>query len=235
MRPFILCLSGLLLTASLNAPRAHAQAGNEGPRQLGGPPAIIDSTRQTVAGSPSVGLGGQRLGSPVHLSQVGLKTGSVLSPTHIAAHYPLLGPSYLLLDGERRLALTEVSFYENETGSYRRARPRGHFRELTLRQVLPGRIRVYQPRTSLYQRLALSSALLAMGNPLAAASTAVIPPPSRGYFAKDDSPVYALRHAPLSRALSDNPNALTLEARAHRYEVANTASAVLGMGLFVGG
>ena len=36
-------------------------------------------------------------------------------------------------------------------------------------------------------------------------------------------------------AISDSPDALTMEARAHRYEVANTASAVLGMGLLLGG
>ena len=36
-------------------------------------------------------------------------------------------------------------------------------------------------------------------------------------------------------AISDSPDALAMEARVHRYEVANPASAVLGMGLLLGG
>jgi hypothetical protein len=94
---------------------------------------------------------------------------------------------------------------------------------------------VYMPRTSLYRRLAMSTALLALGNPLAAATSAAAPLPSRGYFAKDNGPVYVLTHRNLGLALHDNPSALALEARAHRYEVANTVSSVLGMGLFIGG
>ncbi|WP_147320939.1 hypothetical protein [Hymenobacter lapidiphilus] len=147
----------------------------------------------------------------------------------------MLGRSYLLVDGQSRLALTEVGFYENETGYYRRARPRGNLREVTLRQVLPGRLSVYEPRTSLYRRLFMGSALLSMGNPWAAATSAAFPPRGPVYFAKDDGPVFALTHGNLSRAIHDSPGALTMEARARRYEVANTASAVLGMGLLLGG
>lgn len=230
-------LSGsiLLLTACLSGPRAHAQAGNEAPRQLGGAPAAADSAHRPAAASVRAGSGVPAPSGPASHSRVGLKSGPVLSATHVAAHYPLLGRSYLLVDGESRLALTEVGFYENETGYYRRARPRGNFREVTLRQVLPGRLSVYEPRTSLYRRLAMGSALLAMGNPWAAATSAAFPPQGPVYFAKDDGPVFALRHGNLSRAIRDSPGALTVEARAHRYEVANTASAVLGMGLLVGG
>ncbi|WP_125932512.1 hypothetical protein [Hymenobacter glacialis] len=166
---------------------------------------------------------------------MGLKTGPVLSATDVAAYHPVLGRSYLLLDGQKRLDLTEVGFFENETGYYRRAKPRGNLREATLRRVLPGRLNVYEPRTSAFRQLAMSSALLAMGSPLEAATSAALPPPGRGYFAKDDGPVYALAHGNLSRAISDNPNALVLEARAHGYEVANAASAVVGMGLLLGG
>ena len=53
--------------------------------------------------------------------RVELKAGLVLRATHISARYPLLGHSYLLVDGQQRVVLTEVDSYENETGSYRRA------------------------------------------------------------------------------------------------------------------
>lgn len=167
--------------------------------------------------------------------RVGLKTGSVLRAADVAAHYPLFGPAYLIMDGQHRVALTEVGFYENGTGYYRRARPRGTLREFTLRRVLPGRLSVYEPRTSLSRRLGTSSALLVFGNPLAAATSAAFPPPSRGYFAKDDGPVYALAHGNLRRALDDNAGALAAETRAHRYEVGNAASTIVGAGLLLGG
>lgn len=225
----------LLLTACLSGPRAHAQAGNEAPRQLGGVPAATDSARRPAAASVPAGSGVPAPAGPASPFRVGLKTGPVLRAAHVAAHYPWLGRAYLLVDGQRRLALTEVGFYEDETGYFRRARPRGTFREATLRRVLPGRLSVYAPRTSLFRRLAVGSALLALGGPLLAATSAAAPPPGRGYFAKDDGPVYALTHGPLRRALGDSPGALALESRARRCEVGNTASAVLGTGLLVGG
>ena len=229
----------LLLMACLNSLWAHAQAGNGVPRELGGAPAAAsvpatDSARRPTAVSSQAGSGASAPAGLVSHYRVGLKAGPVLSATYVAAHHPLVGRAYLLVDGERR-ALAEVGFYENETGYYRRARPRGALRELTLRRVLPGRLSVYEPRTSLYRRLATGSALMALGNPLAAAASAAAPTPGRGYFAKDDGPVYSLAHGPLRLALGDSPDALALETRAHRYEVANTASTVLGVGLLLGG
>ncbi|WP_426061908.1 hypothetical protein [Hymenobacter sp. B1770] len=231
----------LLLTAGLSGSWAHAQAGNEAPRQLGGAPgaapvpAATDPAGRPASADGHAGLEVPATSGPASRFWVGLKTGPVLGATDVAAHYPLLGRSYLLVDGQRRLALTEVRFYEDETGYFRRARPRGDFREATLRRVLPGRLSVYEPRTSLYRRLAMGSALLALGNPLAAASSAATPSPGPVYFAKDDGLVYPLSHGNLRRAISDSPGALTMEARAHRYEVANTASTVLGVGLLLGG
>ncbi len=234
-------LSGvaLLLIAYLNTPQAHAQAGNDMPRQLGGAPAAVpvpmavDSVRRPAAASIHTGQAASS-GSASRF-RVGLKTGPVLSATDVAAHYPVLGRSYLLLDGQKRLEMTKVGFYEDETGYYRRAQPKGNFREVTLRQVLAGRLSVYEPRTSTYQRLAMGSALLAMGSPLFAAKAVTVPPPARGYFAKDEGMVYPLTHGNLYRAIGDSPDALTSEARAHCYEVANTASTVVGVGLLLGG
>jgi len=214
----------LLLTTGLSGPRAHAQAGNGAPRQLGGTPAA------PVPSDPARAPAG-----PANLFRVGLKTGPVLGAADVAAHHPLLGSPYLLVDGQRRVALADVGFYEDETGYYRRARPRGALREQTLRRVLPGRLSVYAPRTTLYRRLALGSALLAMGNPGAAVEAAAFPPAGRGYFTQDEGPVYPLAHGHLRRALGESPGALTMETRAHRYEVGNTASTVLGVGLLVGG
>ena len=225
----------LLLTAGLSGPQAHAQAGNGAPRQLGGVPAPADSARRPAAASLPTELVIPAPSGPAGRFRVGLKSGTLLRGADVAAHHPLLAPPYLLVDEKRRVALAEVGFYENETGYYRRARPRGAFRELTLRRVQPGRLSVYAPRASLCQRLVLGSALLALGSPVAAATAAAFPPPGRGYFAKDDGPVYPLAHAHLSRALSDSPGAQALEARARRAEVVNTGCAALGMGLLVGG
>ena len=225
----------LLVIACLSGPWAQAQVGNEAPRQLGGPPAAADTAGRPVSVGGPADAGVAAPSGPASRFQVGLKTGSVLGATDVAAYHPVLGRSYLLMDGQRRLALKEVSFYEDETGHYRRAQPQGNFREVTLRRVLPGRLSVYEPRTSLYRRLAMGSALLALCNPLAVATSAAHSAPGPVYFAKDEGPVFALRHGHLRRAISDSPDALTMEARAHRYEVANTASAVLGMGLLLGG
>lgn len=215
----------------------HAQPGREARPQLGTPPGLPPAARpadpdSVVAVAPVDGLSREQLRAVRY--RVGLKTGQVLGATQVGSRYPVFRPGYLLLDGTQQLALAEVHFYEDETGHYRRARPAGglRWRETTLRRVQAGRLSVYEPRSSLSRRLASGAALVALGNPWAAAATVANPRlPGPVFFAKDEGAVYSLNHRHLRRAVADNPGALLLENRAHRYEVGKTAAVVAGTGL----
>ncbi|WP_375416461.1 hypothetical protein [uncultured Hymenobacter sp.] len=254
MKASYLVLIGLGL--GIGSQRTLAQT-SDAPRQLGNPPRVPPPTRPLSppprqlspapaippAGAapalpptapPTPGYSSSESRRPAPRYQVGLKNGQLFSAAEVSQQSPLFGPTFLLLDGQQRLSLEAVRFYEDETGHYVRARPVGTLRETTYRRVLSGRLSLYQPRNAIFGQLAGGAAMLAFGGPGPAALTdyrRVAPL----YFGKDDGPVQHLNHHNLTPAIQDNVRAQTLETRAHRYELGNAAATVVGSGLLLAG
>ncbi len=62
----------------------------------------------------------------------------------VEMNHPQGDKPFLLLNGQQRLALTTVSYYDNETGHYRRAVLAGKSaREVIMRRQQAGRISLY--------------------------------------------------------------------------------------------
>ncbi|QKG53415.1 hypothetical protein [Hymenobacter sp. BRD67] len=140
------------------APRQAAPA----PRQLDTVPAATttpapDSARRApVATSPEAApapanrpyiMGGST--RPTRY-QVGLKNGAIYNVYDVEVKQPLFGRNFLLLDGQRRVEMSEVGFYENETGHFVRTTLPGSSREATLRREKTGRISLYATYNTSY-------------------------------------------------------------------------------------
>lgn len=262
MKPCRLLLLGFVGLASFRAP---AQTG-AAPRQLGAPPSAPPpalpsapppaprqleqvpaavATRSAAAPADSAGQppvptplapGNAPGRGPGVRYQVGLKNGAVYGARDVVQKSPLFGHSFLLLDGQQRLELDQVRFYEDATGHYLRARPTGNLREITLRRAEAGRLSLYEPKDILFSQLVLGGTALALGGFGTAAALPLgyrrgLPP----YFTKDDGPVQHLNHHDLRRAILDNPGVLTVESRAHRAETGNTVALVVGSGMLLAG
>ncbi|MBD2766544.1 hypothetical protein IC235_01400 [Hymenobacter sp. BT664] len=270
---FSLLLPALLVVLLGGRP---ARAQDDGPRQLGAPPALPaparprvspaprqlgsvpvappDTTRRAVVTTPSPGPtsapapvyaptpAGQLPGNNTRAArfQVGLKNGMVYNATDVETKSPLFGRSYLLLDGQRRFDLSEVGFYEDETGHYVRTTLPGSSRESTLRREKTGRISLYSITTSQYTGPSgfgypgYGYGGYGMGGyggyPFGGYRTI-----KTEYFSKDNGPVQNLNSRNLMLATSDNAGAQQLLAEAQRYQRATLASYVVGGGLLVAG
>jgi len=257
-----------------------AQAQDDGPRQLGAPPAMPaqprpraapaprqldtvpvaprDTARRAAAATPQPGPvgaptpvyaptpAGQLPGNNARATrfQVGLKNGMVYNVSDVETKTPLFGRSYLLLDGQRKLDLNEIGFYEDETGHYVRTTLPGSSRESTLRREKTGRISLYSITTSQYSSGpggfgypgygGYGMGSYGMGGyggyPYGGYRTI-----KTEYFSKDNGPVQNLSTRNLMLATSDNAGAQQLLSESRRYQQATLASYVVGGGLMVAG
>nr|GFD39096.1 hypothetical protein [Tanacetum cinerariifolium] len=82
--------------------------------------------------------------------QVGLKSGQVYSVYDVEVKSPLFGRSHLLLDGQKRIDLADVGFYEDQSGHYVRTTLPHSNRETTLRREKTGRISLYATYNTSY-------------------------------------------------------------------------------------
>ncbi|TYZ06293.1 hypothetical protein FY528_18830 [Hymenobacter lutimineralis] len=245
----------LLTLALLTTGAATRGLAQDGPRQLNAPPALPDSVRQPAAAparaaepTPAPAPVAEQVPSarpqPSNLPpaqatrfRVGLKSGQEVQAYDVETRQPLLGRNYLLLDGQRRLELTDVRYYEDETGFYVRTNLPGSSRESTLRRDRTGRISLYSITTTQYNNMGGSPfgygrfGYGGMGYPYGGGYRTV----KTEYFSKDNGPVQDLNLRNLSIATADNPGARSLLDQARRSRTAITLSYIGAGGLMAAG
>ena len=257
-----------------------ARAQDDGPRQLGAPPALPPPPRPGVApaprqletvpvaprdtarraAAPQPGPASAPAPAPVYAPtpagqlpgnnarptrfQVGLKNGLLYNVSDVEIKTPLFGRSYLLLDGQRKFEMTEVGFYEDESGHYVRTTLPGSSRESTLRRDKTGRISLYSITSSQYSSTpgGLGMGMGGFGYGGMGGFGGMGGYPYGGYrtvkteyFSKDNGPIQNLSTPNLLLATRDNAGAQQLLTESRRYQQATVASYVVGGGLLVAG
>jgi hypothetical protein len=171
--------------------------------------------------------------------QVGLKNGTLFNVYDVEVKQPLFGRNFLLLDGQRRVELSEVGFYENETGHYVRTTLPNSSREATLRREKTGRISLYATYNTNYSPGGYGVPGYGYGGfgyggfggyPYGGYRTT-----KTEYFSKDNGPIQNLNARNLALATTDNAGAQELLAQARRYQTSTTVAYVIGGGLLAYG
>jgi hypothetical protein len=247
------------LGAPPTLPRPARPRATPAPRQLDAVPvAPPDSTRRATVTAPLPGPmvapapvyvptpAGQLPGNNARPPrfQVGLKNGLVYSASDVETKSPLFGRSYLLLDGQRKFDLTEVGFYEDESGHYVRTTLPNSSRETTLRREKTGRISLYSITTSQYAGpggfgypgygyggYGYGGLGGYGGYPYGNGYRTI----KTEYFSKDNGPIQNITTTNLMLATSDNAGAQQLLTESRRYQQATVASYVAGGGLLLYG
>ena len=172
--------------------------------------------------------------------QVGLKNGAVYNAYDVEVKQPLFGRNFLLLDGQRRIELSEVGFYENETGHYVRTTLPRSSREATLRREKTGRISLYATYNTSYAPGGYGMPGFGYGGfgyggfggyPYGSGYRTT----KTEYFSKDNGPIQNLNARNLALATTDNAGAQELLAQARRYQTSTTIAYVVGGGLLAYG
>ena len=175
--------------------------------------------------------------------QVGLRNGSLYNVYDVEVKSPLFGRSYLLLDGQRRVDLNDVGFYENETGHYVRTTLPGSAREATLRREKTGRISLYATYNTNYSPGYYGAPGFGYGGlggfgyggfggyPYGSGYRTT----KTEYFSKDNGPIQNLNTRNLQLATTDNPSVQELLAQSRRSQTAITGAYVVGGGLLLYG
>lgn len=209
---------------SAPAPPPAAPAGAPSDSPFGRPYVMAGSTRPTRY-------------------QVGLKSGQVYSVYDVEVKSPLFGRSHLLLDGQKRIDLADVGFYEDQSGHYVRTTLPHSNRETTLRREKTGRISLYATYNTSY---ASSPYGMGMGYggfgyggmggyPFGGYPYGGYRTTKTEYFSKDNGPVQNLNLRNLAVATADNAGAQALLNNARRYRQSTIAAYVAGGGLLVAG
>jgi hypothetical protein len=201
------------------------------PRQLNTLPSLPDSTRQreqnkqpaqapTPATIPAPQPGGMATLPPAENSRfrVGLKSGQELRALDVEVREPFLGKSYLLLDGQQRLELSQIRYYEDASGFYVRTNLPGSSRETTLRRDRTGRISQYSITRTQYDNNAFSPYGYGRGGygyPYGFGGG--YRTTKAEYFSKDNGPVQDMSLRNLSIATQDNAGAQSMLNQARRY------------------
>ncbi|GAB2790305.1 hypothetical protein GCM10027175_31070 [Hymenobacter latericoloratus] len=173
---------------------------------------------------------------------VGLKTGQVVRAYDVEVKQPILGRTFLLVDGQQRLDLNDVRYYEDETGFYvRTTLPGRSKRESTLRRDRVGRISLYSITRQQYTNGPYGYSPYGMGRygygyPYGGyGGFGGYRTVRQEYFSKDNGPIEDLSVRNLQLATADNPGAQQLLANARRYQTLTTLSYVGAGGLLLAG
>ena len=201
------------------------------PRVLAAPPALPDSARTARPATPLPPANTTRY-------SVGLKSGQVLKGYDVEVKQPLLGRTFLLVDGQQKLDLNDVRYYEDETGFYVRTTLPGRTkRESTLRRDRVGRISLYSITSQQYSSNPYGYSPYGYGryggyggNGFGGYRTV-----RTEYFSKDNGPIEDLNIKNLQLATRDNPGSQQLLANARRYQTYTTLSYIGAGGLLVAG
>ena len=218
-------------------------------------PVVADSARQPTAvaapvAPPAPVAGTSPFNRPYVMGgstrparyQVGLKSGQVYSVSDVEVKTPLFGHSHLLLDGQQRIDLADVGFYEDQTGHYVRTTLPNSSREATLRREKTGRISLYATYNTSYASSPYGMGMGmggfgyggypygGFGNPYGGYRTT-----KTEYFSKDNGPVQSMNLRNLAIATADNAGSQQLLSNARRYRQSSIAAYVVGGGLLVAG
>lgn len=204
------------------------------PRTLASPPAVPDSVRNQQRPAPLPAANTSRYA-------VGLKSGQVVRGYDVELRQPLLGRTFVLVDGQQRFELSDVRYYEDETGFYvRTTLPGRSKRESTLRRDRVGRISLYSITSQQYVNNPYGMGPYGMGRfggyPYGGfggfGGTRTV---RQEYFSKDNGPIEDLSIRNLQVATSDSPGAQKLLSDARRYQTITTLSYVGAGGLLLAG
>ncbi|WP_188558907.1 hypothetical protein [Hymenobacter glacieicola] len=217
------------------APATVADTTRRAPSALAAPPAVPDSARRRPV---------QAQLPPANTTRyaVGLKSGQVVRGYDVELKQPLLGRTFVLVDGQQRFELNDVRYYEDETGFYvRTTLPGRSKRESTLRRDRVGRISLYsitnqQYVNSPYGYSPYGMGRYGMGYPYGGyGGFGGYRTVRQEYFSKDNGPIEDLSIRNLQLATTDNPGAQQLLANARRYQTYTTLSYVGAGGLLLAG
>ena len=177
--------------------------------------------------------------------QVGLKNGALYNVYAVEVKQPLFGRDFLLLDGQRRVELNEVGFYENENGHFVRTTLPHSSREATLRREQTGRISLYATYNTSYSPGGFGMPGYGYGGfggvgyggygGFGGAPYGGYRTTKTEYFSKDNGPVQSLNARNLALATTDSPGAQALLAQARRSQQGIIAAYVAGGALLVYG
>ncbi|MCC2548012.1 hypothetical protein LJY25_16305 [Hymenobacter sp. BT175] len=203
------------------------------PRQLNTLPAVPDSVREQQQQQR------QAVAPPAETTRyaVGLKNGKSFRALDVEVKQPFLGRSYLLLDGQQRFDLSEVSFYEDETGHYVRTALPGSSRETTLRRDRVGRISLYSVTSTQYNNnspFGYGGYGRYGGYPYGGFGPTYRTVKTE-YFSKNNGPIQDLSVKNLAVATSDNPTSSALLAESRKYQRYSTISYVAAGGMMAYG
>ena len=167
--------------------------------------------------------------------QVGLKNGTLYTVSDVEVKSPLFSRSYLQLDGQRHLELSEVSFYEDQTGHYVRATLAGSAHETTLRRERVGRLSLYATYTTSYSPGGFMPGYGYGGYSFGGYSGGSYRTTKTEYFSKENGPIQRLSARNLTEATTDNASVQALLARARNYRTGIILSYVAAGGLLAAG
>ncbi|MDU0370462.1 hypothetical protein ACFPAF_08680 [Hymenobacter endophyticus] len=213
---------------------APPDTARRAPRTLAAPPAMPDSAR-TQQRQPQL--------PPANTTRyaVGLKSGQVLRGYDVEVKQPVFGRTFLLVDGQQRLDLTDVRYYEDETGFYvRTTLPGRSKRESTLRRDRVGRISLYSITSQQYMNNPGGFSPYGYGRyggygyPYGGGFGGYRTVRTE-YFSKDNGPIEDLSVRNLQLATIDNPGSQRLLADARRYQRITTLSYVGAGALLLAG
>jgi hypothetical protein len=165
----------------------------------------------------------------------------VYSVSDVEVKSPLFGHSHLLLDGQRRIDLADVGFYEDQSGHYVRTTLPHSNRETTLRREKTGRISLYATYNTSYASSPYGMGYGGFGYggmggyPFGGYPYGGYRTTKTEYFSKDNGPVQNLNLRNLAVATADNSGAQALLSNARRYRQSTIAAYVAGGGLLVAG
>ena len=130
-------LRSMLLAAGLAGASAAAAVAQDAPRQLSTPPTVADTVRRSAAAPAQAQPAPEQAAPPQQAPQpryrIGLKSGQVYAADDVELRQPVIGRSYLLLNGQQR----EVEVYERvrQMAAYYEA-PEGFHEWIDLMQKL---------------------------------------------------------------------------------------------------
>ncbi|WP_324672012.1 hypothetical protein [Hymenobacter sp. GOD-10R] len=213
-------------------PPAQAPAPTA-PRQLGTAPVVPDSVRQQQR---------QRQMAPLPAETtrfaVGLKSGQVLRAYDVEVKQPVFGRSFLLVDGLQRYDMSDVRYYDDETGHYVRTTLPKSRRETTLRRDRAGRISLYSITSTQYAGNGFGYPYGGYGG-FGRYGYGGFGPSYRTvkteYFSKDNGPVENLTIRNLAIATADNAGSSALLAKARNFQRISTLSYVAAGGVILAG
>ncbi|NVO84661.1 hypothetical protein [Hymenobacter terrestris] len=170
---------------------------------------------------------------------VGLKSGQVLRGYDVEVRSPVFGRTFLLVDGQQKLDLNDVRYYEDQSGFYvRTTLPGRSKRESTLRRDRVGRISLYSITQQQYSNNGIGpGGYSPYGyNPYGGlGGFGGYRTVRNEYFSKDNGPIEDLSIRNLQLATTDNAGAQQLLASARRYQTFTTLSYVGAGGLLLAG